>query len=233
MLNQDNILVFIKKNLFLILISFCILIFFTYTIKTKLETGKQVEKSSLDMSGELYKKVDDSDHFKLRNATATIDIVNYFSLDCPYCRRSYVLEDWLLLKEKYTNINIVYRHNPLLSQPLSAEKAIITECVYGQSGDMGMFGFLDHVFSDFDIVNKNNDWIKKVANFYISSESDFEKCMSDESVKNKIQKQKNENNISGITYTPTILIFKDGIFIKKYEEISEEKLINIIKLYGK
>ena len=173
------------------------------------------------------------DHYRLYNKEAKVTLVNYFSFDCVHCNKAYLMEDTLLssLPEKVTkNINIVYRHNPLLSQPLSKGKALIGECVARQSGDARFFAFMQESFATYK-NSSSNDWFVALAKKYVSSQDTLTTCLNDSSVKAFIQQQKNDNVLSDITYTPTVLIFREGEFIHKYDRVGENVVHEVLKYY--
>lgn len=211
-----------------LLILFSIYNFYHYTYKNK----KAEEKLELEIfkEGSLYDAPNTSDHYKVYSTSSRVTIVNYISLDCKYCRGAYLLEDNLI--EKYSGkVNLVYRHNPLDHQPLSPEKALIAECVYNQGDDKKLFNFISFSFKNFNDKSKDNKWFKDIAYKFVDSKENFEQCLSDSAIKNKIQEQKNKNVISGINYTPTLLVFIDGKFVKKFENLGSAQVIKIIDFY--
>lgn len=181
-----------------------------------------------------YTTPNSEDHYKIKNSNAKVTIINYFSLDCSHCRKMYELEEIFLKTnpEGLTNINIIYRHNPLEIQPLSQEKALMSECVYKQLGDEGFFAFIGNVYSTYtSTMHTGNDWVKKLAFEVIPSQKDFSSCLESDEAKNIVQKQKTENILQGINYTPTLIVFIDGKFVKKYDNIGGKTAIEIVKHY--
>lgn len=172
-----------------------------------------------------------NDHYKIRNDSAPITIINYISMDCVHCKNAYIAEDAFLasLPEEKRNINLVYRHNPLASQKLSQEKALISECVYQQGGNKAFFAFISNVFSSYNEDQKDNLWVKNIATSYVTSQELLETCTRDEKTRNLIQQQKNENIIAEINETPSLLIFRDGAFIKRYVGVNERVVLEILK----
>lgn len=187
-----------------------------------------VESAEVD----IYAVPSITDHYKKRDQNATITLVNYFSFDCDHCRESYRMEDDLLQKYKDHNpVAIIYRHNPLPSQPLSYEKALLSECVFKQTDDATLFAFIQDVYSSYSATAKDNEWMRSIAYQHVSSKREFDYCVSDPAMKSMLEKQKNENIVSSITYTPTVLIFKDGVFVKKYDAIGEVFATRILEYY--
>jgi thiol-disulfide isomerase/thioredoxin len=174
------------------------------------------------------------DHYKIKNKEARVTIVNYFSLDCPYCKKLYDLEEDFLQTspDLAKKLNIIYRHNPLAIQPLSQGKALIAECVYRQQGDEVFFKFVKRVFKEHQDSYLDNVWVKDIAYKMVPSVKDLDLCVHDATVQNSIQTQKNQNLVEDIQYTPTLLVFVDGVFIKKYENIGVKTLLEVIKYYA-
>lgn len=204
------------------------LFYFGFNVVSARKVASVYQASEVD-----YTPPQVSDHYRLKSTTSRVTLVNYISLDCIHCRKSYINEDAFLstLATSSKNINIIYRHNPLASQPLSQEKALISECVYKQTNDAIFFEFIKNIFSSYDDSQKNNQWVKKLAYRFVPSKEILDTCINDETVRAIIQKQKNENIIFDIRYTPTILIFVDGKFIKKYESLNSTGMLELLKYY--
>ena len=206
---------------------FLVLLFVIVMVIYKKSSPGIVLKTSV-----IYTEPSQEDHYLLYDKKNIITLVNYFSLDCDHCKKAYLLEDGLIstLATSSKNINIIYRHNPLLSQPLSKEKALISECVYNQTGDAQFFNFIKEVFVLYKKSN-NNLWVKDIAKKYLTSQEKFDQCLISIAMKEKIQKQKNDNVLSGITYTPTILVYQNKEFVRKYDGISGAVAHEILKYY--
>lgn len=173
------------------------------------------------------------DHYLLYNDNATFTFITYFSFDCRHCRDAFLLEKELLssLPEKIKNTtNIIYRHNPLVSQPLSFEKAVISECVYNVAGDNGFFMFMNDMFSGY-VESKDNAWVLQLSEKYLKDKNSFATCIKSQDTHKKVQLQKNENIISGITYTPTMLVFKGDSFVANYDGMSGKAIHIILRGY--
>lgn len=174
----------------------------------------------------------EDDHYLLYDKKNTLTLITYISLDCDHCKKAYLLEDEYIssLATSSRHINIIYRHNPLLSQPLSKEKALISECVYNQTGDAQFFSFIKEVF----VLYKKSDsnlWVKDIAKKYLTSQETFDQCLTSVAMKEKIQKQKNDNVLSGITYTPTVLVYHNKEFVRKYDGISGTVTHELLRYY--
>lgn len=188
--------------------------------------------SSRQEGNTVYASPSANDHYRIQSKKSRITLVNYISLDCIHCKKAFINEDaFLSTLATSSGISIIYRHNPLASQPLSQEKALISECVYRQTNDTIFFEFIKNVFGSYNESQKNNAWVKKIAYTFVPSQKLLDTCINDESVRMLIQKQKYENIIAGIEYTPTILVFVDGNFIKKYENLNGTAMLGLLKYY--
>jgi protein-disulfide isomerase len=198
-----------------------------------IHTYEQRRVSSEVGNGSIYTAPQARDHYKLKNNNATTTIVNYFSMDCSHCRELFLKEDVLLRENPVlaSKINLIYRHNPLASQPLSQEKALIGECVYQQTDDTTFFAFIRSVFERYNEDEQNNLWVKKIAYTFIPSQSSFDKCLSDSQIQDALQKQKNDSLLSAIIYTPTLLVYSNNIFVRKYDNIGGTAAFEITKYY--
>ena len=162
-------------------------------------------------------------HFKEGN---TVTVINYFSLDCPFCRKLFFTEKEFV--QKYGDkANFAFRDKPLSSYSLSYEKALIKECIYlnvaGEVGeekrnkDRKYFEFSEEVFKNY-IQSSDNDWVKEIAKKYISNDQ-LQSCLIDESLKQKILGFRAKADASQIFWTPTIVVFKNGVEVERIEKV--------------
>lgn len=158
-------------------------------------------------------------HFKEGNR---VTVINYFSLDCPFCRKLFTAEE-RFVQEFGDRVNFVFRDKPLSSEPLSYEKALIKECVYLNNGnsDERYFAFSKDVFSNYENKGnnlRNNEWVKKLSLQYISEEQ-LNSCLQDENLKRKILGFRMKADASQIVWTPTIVVFKDGVEVDRIPKV--------------
>lgn len=163
-----------------------------------------------------------SDKYKIRDDNATYTVINYYSLDCIYCQRLWLVENQENNESKLKGkINLIYRSTSLFSQPLSGEKALISECLYSISNTENYFKFINNIYNMGDYINtqKNNDWIKKEAEKYVDKEK-LAQCINNPNNKKLIQDQKNKDIIQNIKFTPTLVVFdKNNKLVNKYENV--------------
>ncbi len=219
------------------LASLIVLVALFYIIKNNTSDAEGVRRdeslsiSELDQVDHYLPPPSESDHYKVRDASNTITIVNYFSMDCVHCRKAYLFEEKLLAKYG-DKVNLVYRHNPLPDiQPLSPEKALIAECVYNQGGDVTMFRFMGETYEKFDIVNQDNNWIKDIANKYVDDKDKLASCMVDPKEKEKLSIAKNKAIASDVTRTPTIAIYEGSKLIERNDGMAAENVAKSLEYW--
>lgn len=151
-----------------------------------------------------------------------ITVINYFSLDCPYCRKLFFDEKKFV--EQYGNrVNFAFRDKPLSSNPLSYEKALIKECIYINNGNSNekYFQFSEDVFTNYENKGNNlrdNQWVMKIALKYVDQET-LNICLNDEKLKQKILGFRMSADASQIVWTPTIVVFKDGTEVERIPKV--------------
>lgn len=85
--------------------------------------------------------ITESDHYQ-GPKDASIVIVEYSDIDCPFCKRAKPTIDELL--KEHPEYGFVYRHSPLVQlHPFAAYKAQATECIAATNGPEGFWKFLD------------------------------------------------------------------------------------------
>lgn len=85
----------------------------------------------------------ETDHWK-GPKDASVVIVKYSDIDCPFCKRAWSTLDELLAKNP--SYALVYRHSPIVSlHPFAPLKAQAAECAYDIGGDEAFWKFLDQV----------------------------------------------------------------------------------------
>ena len=168
---------------------FIILIFFT--IKSYADDKNFIKKISIGSSEALVK----------------IQVMS--SLTCPHCADFHinVLPD---IKKKYVDtgiVQIIFIDFPLDQAAFNASKLL--HCV----DEKKQITFLDIIYenqgkwisgSTIDAINKN---LKKIVKDLGISDNDFDKCLADESISDKILNDRIEANQKySINSTPTIII---------------------------
>lgn len=170
-------------------------------------------------------------HYRPENK---ITVINYFSLDCPYCRKLF-FEEEKFVQQYGDKVNFAFRDKPLSSNPLSYEKALIKECVYLNNGnsDQKYFEFSKDVFLNYENKSNNlrsNDWVKMIALKYIG-QNVLDICLNDEKLKQKILGFRAQADASQVFWTPTIVVFKDGVEVERVEKVWVEIYKRVLEKY--
>lgn len=167
------------------------------------------------------------DHYKWKSSSP-YTVVNYFSLDCPHCRKVDAIEN--AAEEKYKSaFTLIYRHSPLPSiQPLSPGKAVIAECVYEQTGDTGMFSFISDLYDHYQPLATDNAWTELLGQGYIHDKTTFHACIVSNIAKEKIEHETRQALAYGVAGTPTIAIFKNGVLVKRFDTTGEGSVKRIM-----
>jgi protein-disulfide isomerase len=104
-----------------------------------IENGKTPEGQPT-VSGEKI-VLTESDHW-MGPKNASVVIVEYSDIDCPFCKRAKPTIDEIL--KENPEYAFVYRHAPLVQlHPYAAYKAQATECILETDGVEGFWKFLD------------------------------------------------------------------------------------------
>jgi protein-disulfide isomerase len=139
---------------------------------------------------------------------ASVVMVEYSDIECPYCQRLY--PDMLSISEEYgDDIAWVYRHFPLSSihqEALPAARAL--ECVGAQTGDGGFFTYLSALnYAQSEGAQLNDELytllVREMAGIDMS---EFAACYSDHRYDRKIQAQMNGGAGAGVNGTPSTFV---------------------------
>lgn len=163
---------------------------------------------------------DTSGDYFLGNAMAPVVLIEYASLSCPHCADFHekVVDPLMPTYIESGKVKYVFRDFPLNAPALEASK--IAHC----AGPEKFFSFIKVLFQS------QNNWvipgtpeIKKIAALGGITAEQYDKCIKDPTIENKILKtQKDANEILGVKSTPTIFI--NGIQYKgehNFEDVSE------------
>ncbi len=156
-----------------------------------------------------------TDYYKWKS-NSPYTVVNYFSLDCPHCLKLDKIENEkrFLYKEHFS---LVYRHSPLTDiQIYSGGKAVISECVRSDSGTEKMFLFITDIYENYR-GEEDNYWVEEIAKKYVEDKKKLQGCINSEEVKDLIIKKRKEALSYNINGTPTLIIFKDGVQIARFD----------------
>jgi protein-disulfide isomerase len=179
----------------------------------------------------LVPPITDKDHYKWKSTSSDIKIVEYISLDCDHCVRSFMAVDDN--KAKYENkFSLVYRHYPLTTpEPLVAEKTAIAECVYDLKGDAVMFEFIKSMFSKYTVLQKDNKWALDIASTFVDKK-ELSSCLEKPEIKSRVISFIQSARSIGLQGTPSLLIFDKDILVKRYDRVTTEQVLQIMNSYS-
>lgn len=121
--------------------------------------------------------VTDSDHI-LGAKHATVTVIEYSDLECPFCKRFHPTMQQLL-REYPNDVRWVYRHFPLDAIHSKARKeAEATECAAELGGNEKFWAYVDRLFA---VTPSNNNLdegeLPKIAEFVGINRTEFETCL--------------------------------------------------------
>jgi len=166
------------------------------------------------------------DHYRWKSDSPYTAII-YFSIDCVHCRKLGLFSEDIASQFE-GGFSLIYRHRPLVSQPLSSEKALVAECVYADSGDGAMFDFIHDIYSDYRLIQTDNNWVIGLALKYVKNTNAFEGCLSDQKMKEKISLYAGLASLDGAKGVPTIGLFYKDALIGRYNMVNGERAIEVL-----
>jgi protein-disulfide isomerase len=159
-----------------------------------------------------FRQPDAIDHI-LGNPNATVKVIEYADLECPYCKVFHTTMHQIMdYYGQSGNVEWVFRPFPLgqihSKAPKEAEAA---ECAADQGGSQAFFAYVDKIY---DITPSENNLdlaqLPIVAKDVGLNVDTFNSCLSSGKYAQKVQDSYNEAIKAGGTGTPFILITKAG-----------------------
>ncbi|GEM_PF-5929795 len=221
-----------KKKSFFLFGSIAVILFIAFFLYMKLrsspESGEDSpEKHALRITPEPSRE----DHVLWEGSDRAV-VVEYFDIDCKYCRALFLKEDQLPDNIK-KNVRLIYRLFPLLDlYPRSLERAIIAECVASESGDSIFFDFLRSVTRSYQQDEDKNDWIMNIANQFVSDHGHFQECVSKKLTLEKINRFRTGGYDAGIFSVPSFLVAQQGMPVKRFDLLGPITGSNLLKAFA-
>lgn len=158
------------------------------------------------------KKITGDDHI-LGNPDATIKIVEFSDIDCPFCKRFHTTLHQIIDEYGSTGkVAWVYRHFPLDSlHPNARKKAEATECVAELGGSTKFWAYLD-TLSNSTTANDTNSVaeLSKIAASLGIDKTAFEACFTSGKYASKVEAQVQDAIKGGGRGTPfSVIVTKD------------------------
>lgn len=154
--------------------------------------------------------VSKDDYIRGDTKTADVTIVEYSDSDCPYCERFHNTMKELTASSS-VKVAWVYRHFPLDIHPNAENEAIALECVGTLGGNDAFWKYLDQIISITVSAEQSKNILTNSATALGINKNDFESCIANPKIKEKVANQSSEAQSLGARGTPySIAIGKNG-----------------------
>jgi protein-disulfide isomerase len=156
--------------------------------------------------------VNSDDHIR-GSLNATVKIVEYSDLECPFCKKHHSTMGQLVSEYSNDQVAWVFRHFPLDSlHPKSRKEAEATECAAELGGNDGFWALTDKIF---EVTPGNNgldlDTVPDLAVKVGLDGDKFTQCWNSGKYANKVQAQYQDATKAGGRGTPyNVIIGPDG-----------------------
>lgn len=176
------------------------------------KSGTAVKPNSGTAQAVNFRAPDATDHV-LGNPNATVKVIEYADLECPYCKVFHTTMHQVMdYYGQSGQVAWVYRPFPLgqihSKAPKEAEAA---ECAADQGGSQAFFAYVDKIYS---ITPSENNLdlaqLPVVAKNVGLNVDTFNSCLNSGKFAKKVQDSYNEAIKAGGTGTPFILVTKAG-----------------------
>ena len=183
-----------------------------------IDQRKQIEIRPVDI---------DTDHIK-GNPEASVTIVEFSDLECPFCGR---LHPTLtkIIEEFPDDVRWVYRHFPLTSiHSRAMSAAIASECVAREAGNTAFWEFIDSVFASQNRIG-DSLYLQIAENIGIPRTT-FQTCLQDKTIISLVDEDRREATSAGASGTPfSIIIAADGRFLPFSGALPYEQIRSMVE----
>ena len=148
---------------------------------------------------------------------ATISVVEFSDLECPFCARLHTAGTPKALADKYgKDINFVFKHFPLGFHANAQKAGEWLECVGELGGADKFYAFIDSVFKTGG--KPTQEVLKASAKEVGVDETKFTECLSSDKYAQKVKDSMAQgSNMFGIQGTPNTIIINNKT--KKYDKV--------------
>lgn len=188
-----------------------------------------LKTNSDSVSSPLVFSVTEDDRYEIRATSSPYTIIEFMDLNCVYCKGLH--EQREKFHDRIQNVNLIVRNYPLLDSGRSAYKVLIGECVAEQAGNEGWFNYIDLSYDAFE-RRFENAYFEKLGKDIVNDDFQFDNCLKNPLLMDKITKQRTDNQVNQVTYVPTFVLLKDGVFVKKYDGISAKLALEMLRYYS-
>lgn len=170
--------------------------------------NKVVEKLIAEIQGkepEAKKTVpfiNDTDHVR-GNPSAPISLIEYSDFECPFCKQFHTTAKQII--NTYSQVNWVYRHFPISRhEPNASLQAAAAECAGSLGNNEKFWMMADLIFQNTqgNKTGPNQQQLMGFADQMEMNTSEFESCLSDPEIRQKIKVQLQEGVDVGVNGTP-------------------------------
>lgn len=144
--------------------------------------------------------VDASDHIR-GNAQATISIIEYSDLECPFCARVHPTIKQALA-DYGDKVNWVFRHYPLPFHTNAQKAAEATECATELGGNDKFWAMIDMIYEK----GADNTQLGAYAKAIGLNQTEFQKCVDSGKFAAKTAEMMQSGSKAGVQGTPGNLI---------------------------
>lgn len=145
-----------------------------------------------------------TDHIR-GDANATISIVEYSDLECPFCARVHpTLKQ--LLADYPGKVNWVFRHYPLSFHANAQKAAEATECAAELGGNDKFWAMTDIIYEKGADNAKLGDYAKEIG----LNQTTFKKCLDSGKYASKTAEMMQSGSKAGVQGTPGNLILNNS-----------------------
>ncbi len=147
--------------------------------------------------------ISNADYYR-GDANATVTIVEYADLQCPFCKQFHA-ELNQALKDYPGRVNVVFRHFPLSFHNNANTLSNAAECVGAQAGSSAFWSFVDAVYgSSTDVADWTDSDIAALA--LPKDPAAYQTCMQAHTFQILIDAQAKAGETAGINGTPTSIL---------------------------
>ncbi len=133
------------------------------------------------------------------NSNARFTLTSYSDTECPYCKR-YHPTPKKIIDESEGNVNWVFKHLPLsFHNPAAEVQAVAAECVGNIKGNRMFWAFVDDIFEYSGGGGQGVRNIGELAASYGIDQAEFNRCMSSNDVRAKVNAHMQDAQTLGIT----------------------------------
>jgi protein-disulfide isomerase len=160
------------------------------------------------------------------SSTSPFKIVEYYDLECPYCRN---LHEALSKNKNLLNyVGYVYRPFPLpYLHEGAGEKGLILLCANEQNKETFLQG-MEYAYHNLEIAPS---LFEAYLVDKVSSKEKFTNCITQRKYKEFMEKSINEGRILGVQGTPSLAFYRNDTLIKVVGLVGDTQGMALIKAF--